>query len=143
MISEIIEAISVALDAEFCSGYEIHMEKMEQGFQEPCFFIQCVNPADEPVRGSKHFRRNSFCIQFFPSSGSDQNRECYDVAERMNACLEYIRPGRPLRGTGKNSRMVDGILNFFVNYNCMVRREDAGSPEMDGFTPHTAVKEGK
>lgn len=143
MINEIIEAISVALDAEFGSGYEIHMEKMEQGFQEPCFFIQCVNPADEPIRGSKHFRRNSFCIQFFPSSGSEQNRECYDVADRMHACLEYIQLDRLIRGTGKSSRMVDGILNFFVNYNCMIRRDETGIPEMDGFTPQTTVKEGK
>ena len=39
MITEIIEAISVALNSEFGDDYEIHMEEIRQGLTEPCFFI--------------------------------------------------------------------------------------------------------
>ena len=42
MINAIIEAISVALNGEFGDSYEIHMEEIEQGLEEPCFFIFLV-----------------------------------------------------------------------------------------------------
>ena len=42
MINAIIEAVSVSLNSEFGDGYEIHMEEIEQGLEEPCFFISCV-----------------------------------------------------------------------------------------------------
>jgi len=43
MINSIIEAISVALNTEFGDRYDIHRERLEQGLEEPCFFIFCIH----------------------------------------------------------------------------------------------------
>ena len=56
MINAIIEAISVALNGEFGDSYEIHMEEIEQGLEEPCFFIFCLNPTNDLFLGKRYFR---------------------------------------------------------------------------------------
>lgn len=66
MITTIIEAISVALNAEFGDSYDIHMEEIEQGLKEPCFFILCLNPASQQFLKGRYFRVSQFCIQYFP-----------------------------------------------------------------------------
>lgn len=139
MINSIIEGISVALDAEF--GYEIHMEEIKQGLQEPCFFISCLNPTMRPVFGKRYHRENRFCIQYFPES-DESRRECNDVGERLNCCLEYITVvGNLCRGTKMNYEVVDGVLNFFVNYDCFVYKTEQQMP-MESLQASTSVKEG-
>ena len=73
-------------------------------------------------------------IQYFPESEHGANEECYAVAERMCLCLEWIQTeDGSIRGTKMNYKFVDGVLNFFVNYDCflyrMEKRETMGSLE--------------
>ena len=99
MINKIIDGISISLNAEFGDDYKIYTESIEQGLKEPCFSIVCVNPTNELFRGKKYFRKNLFCIQYFPK-GEDKRSECMDVLERMFDCLEVIKVGEDLqRGT--------------------------------------------
>lgn len=141
MINSIIEAISVSLDAEF--GYETHMEEIKQGLTEPCFFISCLNPTTELFLGKRYFRTNQFCIQYFPQSHEDKQRECNDIAERLIWSLEYIDlDGNLTRGTEMKYEVVDGVLNFFVNYNCFIYRMEKTEAEMESVESSTKVKEG-
>lgn len=145
MINSIIASISITLDAEFnkdkSEDYEIHSEEIKQGLKEPCFFIQCLNPTTELFLGKRYFRQNQFCIQFFPATDKKQ-RECNEVAERMIWCLEYITVNGDLfRGTKMKHEVVDGILNFFVNYDCFVYRVEENTP-MGEMISHIDVKEG-
>ncbi len=139
MINSIIAAISVALNAEF--GYENHMEEIKQDLVEPCFFIQCVNPTSELFWGKRYFRQNSFCIQYFPK-GEDKQRECNEVAEKMIWCLEYITvDGQKMRGTKMKYKVVDDVLNFFLNYDCFVYKVKTDEA-METLESTTNVKEG-
>lgn len=123
MINAIIASISNALYSEF--GYENHMEQIKQGFKEPCFFIQCLNPNIRQFLGNRYFRQNKFCIQYFPKSKTDGNAECYTVAETLQLVLEVIPVlDAVLRGTAMNYEVIDGVLNFFVNYDCFVYKVD-------------------
>ena len=143
MINAIIEAISVALNGEFGDRYEIHMEELEQGLEEPCFFIFCLNPSSDLFLGKRYFRTNPFCIQYFPESSGKQ-RECNGVAERMYDCLEYVTmdgDSEPIRGTKMKHEVVDGVLNFFVNYDCFVCKA-AEQTAMGEMKMETQVKEG-
>ena len=143
MINAIMEAISIALDAVFGDGYECHIEEMGQDMEGGAFFIQCLNPTNTLFRGRKHLRRSQFCIQYFPLSEDDRNRECYDVLERLNQCLECIAlDGLMMRGTRMNGKVADGVLVFFVNYDCFVCRREEAAPEMGELASRTAVKEG-
>lgn len=126
MINEIIEAISVALYKEFGEEYEIYMEEIEQDLKEPCFFIFCLNPATKPCLGKRYFKSNPFCIQYFPKS-EEKQRECNGIAERMYNCLEYIYISdseNPNMGRKMNYEVVDGVLNFFVDYDFFVIKKE-------------------
>lgn len=143
MINSIIEAISISLNEEFGDGYETHMEKIKQGLKEPCFFITCLNPTTELFLGKRYFRTNQFCIQYFPETNEKQ-RECNGVAERMLQCLEYITiygEDKPIMGTKMKYEVVDSVLNFFVNYDCFIRKTEQQTP-MESLQASTSVKEG-
>lgn len=143
MINAIIEAISVALNGEFGDSYEIHMEEIKQGLEEPCFFIFCLNPTSDLFFGKRYFRTSPFCIQYFPESNEKQ-RECNSVAERMYDCLEYVTmdgDSNPIRGTKMKHEVVDGVLNFFVNYDCFVYKAEEQTA-MGEMKLETQVKEG-
>jgi len=143
MINSIIEAISISLNEGFGDGYETHMEEIKQGLKEPCFFITCLNPTTELFLGKRYFRTNQFCIQYFPETNEKQ-RECNGVAERMLQCLEYITiygEDKPIMGTKMKYEVVDGVLNFFVNYDCFIRKTEQQTP-MESLQASTSVKEG-
>jgi hypothetical protein len=127
MINEIIEAISIALNAEFPDEkYEFHMEEIKQDLKEPCFFIACLEPSRTQFLGRRYEATNNFVIQYFPES-SEYQRECNDVAERMTDCLEYITTAgdeKPIRGTNMKHETVDGVLNFFVNYDLFLIKSE-------------------
>lgn len=125
MINKIIDGISISLNAEFGDDYKIYTESIEQGLKEPCFSIVCVNPTNELFRGKKYFRKNLFCIQYFPK-GEDKRSECMDVLERMFDCLEVIKVSEDLqRGTSMHGEVVDHVLNFFVNYDMFVYKVES------------------
>ena len=123
MINSIIAGISTTLDGAF--GYEVYGDEIKQGLKEPCFFIKCLNPTNNLFLGKRYFRKNNFVIQYFPKSEHSQNAECYAVGEELMQHLELIPVlDAVLRGTEMNYEMVDGVLNFFVNYNCFVYKVD-------------------
>lgn len=143
MINSIIEAISVSLNSEFGDEYEIHMEAIRQGLKEPCFFIACLNPTNSLFMGKRYECSNQFCIQYFPQS-EEKHWECNDVAERMYECLEYITTDgdtKPIRGSGMNHQVVDGVLNFFVNYEFFVMKKKEQEDEMENVILSMDVKE--
>ena len=121
MINSIIESISISLNAEFGDEYTTYTESVEQGLNEPCFFLFCINPTNRVFLGNRYFRENQFCIQYFPADKDRAKEECNAVAERLFLCLEYITVGDDLmRGAKMKYEVVDSVLNFFVNYDLFV-----------------------
>ena len=132
MINSIIESISIALSAEFGDKCKIHREEKRQDLEEPCFFIQCLNPTEELFFWKRYFRQNQFCIQYFPEDKLHGKQECYAVGERLLSCLEYLDVGGDLvMGTKRTYEVADGILHFFVNYDMFVYRDEPTAPEME------------
>lgn len=146
MINSILEAISIALNAEFGDDYKIYTEDVKQGLTEPCFFIYCVNPTHTLYLGLKdspqrYYRENQFCIQYFPADAQGKKEECNTVAERLEFCLEWITVADDLvMGSKMQYEVVDGILFFFVNYNLFVRKE-TDSTAMEEFIHNQDVGE--
>ncbi len=131
MINSIIESISITLNAEFGDKYKIHREEKRQGLKEPCFFIQCLNPTEELFFWKRYFRRNQFCIQYFPEEEYHRNQECHAVGERLFSCLEYLDVGGDLAmGTEMKYEITDGLLHFFVNYDMIVYKVAPAAVEM-------------
>ena len=99
MINDAITGISIALNVAFGDGYEIHCEEIKQDMTVPCFFISPLNPSIRGYPGKRYRRENRFMIQYFPESEYDANMECMD-------------------------EIVDGILNFTVDYNFFVHKTE-------------------
>lgn len=131
MINPIIKGISIALYAEFGDSYKIYAEDVEQGLEEPCFFVSCIGSSDRLYFNKRHLQENQFCIQYFPSPGQQETEECHDIAERLEKCLEYLNAHSGLmRGSKMHYEILERILHFFVNYDCFVRRK---TEEQDGM----------
>lgn len=111
----------MALNTAFGDGYEIFQNNVEQGLKEPCFFISILKPEIIPMLGRRFIQRNSFDIQYFPTSPGN-NAEMITAAETMIGALDFITlPGGDLlHGTSVNYEVVDNVLHFFVNYNLPV-----------------------
>jgi len=140
MINSIIASISISLNAEFGDDYTIYTESVEQGLNEPCFFIFCLNPANRVFLGKRYFRENGFCLQYLPADKDQAREECNAIAERLYSCLEYITvTGDLVRGTKMNYEVVDGVLNFFVNFDLFVYKV-APSDAMEEISQDVTMK---
>lgn len=140
MINKIIDGISIAINSEFDDTYEIYTESIEQGLKEPCFSIICLNPTIEQFLGKRYFRTNQFCIHYFPTF-NEPRLECNITSERLFKALEIITvDGDIIRGTDMNFEYVDGVLNFFVNYDLFVYKDAEDEPFMESVEHSTVVK---
>ncbi|WP_392462360.1 DUF6838 family protein [Streptococcus parasuis] len=140
MINKIIDAISISLNSAFGDGYEIYTESIEQGLQEPCFSVFCLNPTNNLFRNNKYFRNNQFCIQYFPST-DEPKAECNTVLEKLFDCMELITVNGDLtRGSRMNGEVVDGVLNFFINYNMFVYKVEVPADKMEVLGIETDAK---
>ena len=97
MINKITDAISEAIYDEFGDGHEIYTEEVEQGLQEPCFAIIPLNLTNDLYRNKRYYRKNPFCIHYFPST-NDKRNECnncvFSFLFRISAFLFYsLIPG--------------------------------------------------
>lgn len=143
MLNKIITGISQALDAEFNSEneeYIIHTENVEQGLEEPCFFIFSLKPSSKQLVGNRYERKYPFDIHFFPNTElvdgvSTINNQINEVTERLFTVLEYITVDNSLvRGTSMNVEIVDNVLHFFINFNMIVKKETAPIETMGSLT---------
>lgn len=143
-INSIIAGISVALDTEFNAESEecaIRANELKQGLKEPCFFISCINPTFRLFFNKRYFRENEFCIQYFPKSRNKAKEECNDVSDRLFLALTYITvDGDLTMGTKMHSEFVDGVLNFFVNYDMFVYIKSEDAAYMETLTHDTTAK---
>lgn len=130
MIEGIIQAISIALDAEFGESYKIYPELTEQELSKLCFFVYCLETSCNVYRGNRYFSKNTFVIQYFPYS-SDIEMECNRVAERLFSCLELItcpEESMPISGAKMNAKIEDGRLFFKVNYDLFLIKGEYAVP---------------
>lgn len=131
MIQLLIESISIALEAEFGSGYKIYQESIEQDLKEPCFFVQCLEAENNLFRGRRYFRAHQMCIQYFPVSANEPKAECEAVAERLYNALEWLTLHNDetlVMGKRMRHKTVDSVLSFFVNYDSFVMKNVPADP---------------
>lgn len=124
MIDLIMDGISAKLNEVFGEGYEIYGDTdVVQGLKEPCFFIAILNPSQTQKLGKRCQRRHPFNIQYFPAVSGD-NMELQAVASDCFDALEYITlpNGDMLRGSQMSYEIVDGVLNFRVNYDMFLTK---------------------
>lgn len=139
MVNDIKNAISIQLYQVF--GYEIYSKRVEQGLEEPCFFIQVLSPSRKQIIGNRYFLEVSIDVLYFPSVQGD-NDELDEVGSSLFNDLEYITMvnGDQLRGTKMSYEKFDGVLHFFVSYGMFVKRVEEPLDPMDEIIYTGGVK---
>lgn len=142
MVNNLIDGISVKLNQVFGDDYRIYSENVNQGLQEPSFFIAVLNPTQSQVIGLRFFKEHPFDIHYFPSKDGG-NQEIQDVASELFEALEYITllNGDLVRGTEMHYEKVNDVLHFFVKYNMFVHKQVEVADEMETLTVNNDVKE--
>ena len=133
MVNKITIGITQAIDAEFNIGdieYPMYTESIEQGFEEPCFFISKLLSSETQLTGNRYAYRSSWDIQYFPSNEPNEdgimskNKECNNVASILSAVMKLITVDSKLvRGINISSETIDSILHFYVDYNFNAKYE--------------------
>jgi hypothetical protein len=150
MIKAIIDGICGMLHDTFTKTEDalIYTERIPQGASKEHFTIRCISPRSTQVIGNRYFRNNLFRIQYFPTeSEKEPEAACNNVLEALYTAAEIITitevlpdesiKTSPLRGTDMRGEVIDGVLNFFVNYNCFIFKTVIADSEMDDveYTP--------
>jgi hypothetical protein len=137
-INDVIDAIAVKLHQTFGDSFTIYKDSIEQGFQEPCFFIALLEPDIKQMIGNRYHRTLPFDIHYFGHSNTD----IYNVADNLMTNMEYIQclNGDLLRGTKMSSNLVDDVLHFFVSYNMFVLKETVPEDSMEGLSINENVR---
>lgn len=140
MLNEIVNGIGLKLSKSF-NGIDIHKEELEQGFEEPCFFIDLLNPSEKQIIGNRYLRSYLFDIAYFPKKKS--SREIFEVLDKLYSVLEYIEldDGTLIRGIERSSREEDRILHFFITYEMFIYKLDEEKPKMKKIDVNNGLKE--
>ena len=140
MLNEIVNGIGLKLSKSF-NGIDIHKEELEQGFEEPCFFIDLLNPSEKQIIGNRYLRSYLFDVVYFPKKKSSE--EIFEVLDKLYSVLEYIGldDGTLIRGIERNSREEDRILHFFITYEMFIYKLDEEKPKMKKLDVNNGLKE--
>lgn len=134
MIKSILDGISNALYSNF-ENVQIVSEGIEQGIEEPCFFIDIFSEKELPLTGNRAYRVLDVDVHYFPKT--ETNEEIAEVASQLYFALRRIKL---LDGSTINSlnsmyhRTTDGVLHFFVSYKPIVyypKEESEKQGELD------------
>ena len=144
MLNEIVNAISLKLSESF-EGTDVHVNELEQGFEEPCFFIDLLNPSEKQIIGNRYLRSYLFDITYFPKNKSQT--EIFDVLDKMHDVLEYIKleDGTLVRGLNRNSTEEDNVLHYFVTYEMFIYKviDSSNNAKMGKIELNIKLKEEK
>lgn len=128
MINDILIALTAMIKAAY-PEQEVYIDTVEQGLEEPCFFIRCIDVSqrDGLVGQSEGIYRRSqpFEILYFPDA-DQPTHELYNVAENLIMGLRHL-DGR--NGTDLSYRIDEDVLQMLVNYDVSIRRTES-DPEL-------------
>ena len=141
MVNAISKAIIRSLNTEFGEEYQYGREEKPQEVPVPGFWVRCADHSCRLFLGNRYFRRNRFCIQYFPETKGQENEECCAAAERLFQCLEYLEvDGDLIRGRNMKYEITEGVLYFSVNYDLFLYRITEDVPVMEEVISETSVK---
>ena len=144
MLNEIVNAISLKLSESF-EGIDVHVNELEQGFKEPCFFIDLLNPSEKQIVGNRYLISYLFDIAYFPKN--DSQTEIFDVLDKMHDVLEYIKleDGTLMRGLNRNTMEEDNVLHYFVTYEMFIYKvgDSSNNAKMGKIELNIKLKEEK
>lgn len=123
MLVDIINGISIKLNAVFGDECNIYTENVKQGLDNPCFFIQALPTRDKVLIGKRKKRTYSFMITYFPAD-EETNEDMMNVGDTLQDELEYITlvDESVMRGVNREFEILydEEVLQFSVEFNVIL-----------------------
>jgi len=115
-----VEEIKLAIInrlADYNADVTIYDERIQQGFQEPCFFVLLVDGSQQ--RGiNRRIRAALFDVHYFPPADASPREACERMAASLYEALEFVeRDAGKYRAVSMKHQVVDGVLHFFVSFS--------------------------
>lgn len=113
----------------------IYSDSVEQGLNEPCFFIKEINSEVKDYRAERKRVCKSYCITYL----SDKDRfdglddELIEFGEKLLLNFEIIEDleGNKYRAIDREIEIVDSQLNFYFKVDVMyLRKEESEKMEV-------------
>ena len=117
MVNSFLDAVTTQLGKTFGTGYHYYVEDVKQNLTLPAFTIDVLIPLERSRSPRLYDRTMPLVIHYFSDNKTNLKRDCYDIAERVLECVEYIPYEKTmLRGEDISWQIVDDVLQIFVTY---------------------------
>lgn len=117
MVTSILNAVTKQLGTTFGSNYHYYVENVEQGLSKPCFTVDMIIPLQRSKSPVLYDRTMPMVVHYFSDSTEKLKNDCYDKAEKIVECLEYLPfKNTKLRGEDISWQITDGVLQVFITY---------------------------
>lgn len=117
MVNSFLSAVTKQLGTTFGTKYRYYVENVEQGLTKPCFTVDMLLPLQRSKSPILYDRTMPIVVHYFSDSVNEIKKDCYDMAEQIVECLEYLPFNNTLvRGEDISWQIVDDVLQIFVTY---------------------------
>lgn len=134
MLTKIKDGILLKLNQGFGEQYRVYVDKPEQDFIKPCFWVKVTQSINTQKSPRKYKRESSIDIQYFPNLDAG-NAQVYEVVEKLFEILEYIPfENELLRASDMKFQLVDNEFHFSIHYNVFLLRMSEAQEYMEDLT---------
>lgn len=117
MVNSILDSVTKQLGKTFGTSYHYYVEDVKQNLTVPAFTVDMLTPTERSKSPVLYDRTMPLVVHYFSDKQTNLKRDCYDIAERVLECLEYIPyENSMLRGEDLSWQIVDEVLQIFVTY---------------------------
>lgn len=132
MVNSLLNAVTTQLGTTFGTGYRYYVEDVQQKLTKPCFTIDVISPTQRSRSPKLYDRTMPLVVHYFSDSKQSLKNNCYDMAERVLECLEYIPyENTVLRGENISWQIVDEVLQIFITYRFKTVMSEATEDNME------------
>ena len=122
MVNKLLNAVTVQLYSKFGDPYKYYMETVEQKLTKPCFTADMIIPLQRSKSPVLYDRTMPIVIHYFTTDKKDTKADCYEKAEQIVECLEYLPfESTVLRGENISFEIVEEVLQVFITYKFTTR----------------------
>jgi hypothetical protein len=117
MVNSFLDAVTTQLGKKFGTGYHYYVEDVKQNLTLPAFTTDVLMPLERSRSPLLYDRTMPLVIHYFSDNKKNLKRDCYEIAEQVLECVEYLPyQNTMLRGEDISWQIVDEVLQIFVTY---------------------------
>lgn len=132
MVNDLLTAVTTQLGTTFGNGYHYYVENIPQDLVKPCYTIDMVLPMQRSRSPVLYDRTMPIVVHYFTNDQENLKRDCYEKAEQIVECLEYLPfKGGLIRSENISWEITDGVLQVFMTYRFMTRKVLADETSME------------